>query len=406
MVFLNPLVLFGLAAAAIPLILHLLNLRKLRTIHFSALTFLKELQQTRIRRLKLKQMLLLLIRTLLIAFIVLAFARPALHGTVFGPFGSHANSSIVFILDDSFSMMGSDEHGEFFKQAKDAAGKLVDLLKDGDEAYLLKLSDLPRASVSPATHDFGALRTVIGEAQATMVRRPMGEALRLALRLLKESRNANKEVYLLSDMQQTLFADPAGGLQGTQDSAAAPGVKFFTVGIGSKPVPNLGIDSVEVRTQIFEKNKPVRIYASIRNFSGVSVRDYVASLFLDGTRAAQGNISAGAWESAGKEFSVIPKRSGFARGYAALESDALEPDNRRYFTLTVPKRIGVAMVSGGPQDVRYLTLAVQAGRTDEGAGLLVDVAESTPQKFPFVSLKDADVLVISTVRSFSTADGG
>ena len=60
MVFLNPLVLLGLAAAAIPLILHLLNLRKLRTIEFSTLTFLKELQQTKIRRLKLRQLLLLL----------------------------------------------------------------------------------------------------------------------------------------------------------------------------------------------------------------------------------------------------------------------------------------------------------------------------------------------------------
>ena len=43
MTFLNPFVLFGLAAAAIPLVLHLLNIRKLRTIEFSTLTFLKEL---------------------------------------------------------------------------------------------------------------------------------------------------------------------------------------------------------------------------------------------------------------------------------------------------------------------------------------------------------------------------
>ncbi len=404
MVFLNPLVLFGLAAAAIPLILHLLNLRKLRTIEFSTLTFLKELQQTRIRRLKLRQLLLLLIRTLLIAFIVLAFARPALHGTMFGGFGSHANSTIVFILDDSFSMMGADEHGEYFKQAKDAAGKLVDLLKEGDEAYLLKLSDLPRASVSPATHDFGALRTVIREARATMIRRSAGEAIRLSESLLRDSRNANKEVYLISDMQQTLFSDGAAAPKAPQDSTFDPSVKLFTVEIGSKPVPNLGIDSVEVRTQIFEKNKPVKVYASIRNFSGVPVRDYVASVFLDGARAAQGNISAGAWESTGKEFSVTPKKSGFARGYAELESDALEPDNRRYFTLAVPERIGVAMVSGGAQDVRYISLAVQAGRTGEGGGLLVNVSESTPQKFPFVNLKDIDVLVISNVRSFSAAD--
>src|SRR5260221_12424975 len=104
MLFLKPLVLLGMAAAAIPLILHLLNLRKLRTIHFSTLTFLKELQQTRIRRLKLRQLLLLLIRTLLIVFIILPFARPAFPGQIFRGFGSHAYSTLAFILDDSFSI--------------------------------------------------------------------------------------------------------------------------------------------------------------------------------------------------------------------------------------------------------------------------------------------------------------
>src|SRR5262249_24336350 len=114
MTFLNPLVLFGLAAAAIPVILHLLNLRKLRVIEFSTLTFLQELQQSKIRRLKPRQLLLLLLRTLLVISIVLAFARPALRGTMLGNFGSHANSTVVYILDDSFSEGASDEHGERF----------------------------------------------------------------------------------------------------------------------------------------------------------------------------------------------------------------------------------------------------------------------------------------------------
>jgi hypothetical protein len=55
MTFLNPLVLIGLIAASIPLILHLLNLRKLKTVDFSTLKFLKELQKTKIKKLKLKQ---------------------------------------------------------------------------------------------------------------------------------------------------------------------------------------------------------------------------------------------------------------------------------------------------------------------------------------------------------------
>ncbi len=133
MTFLNPFALFGLLAAAIPILLHLLNLRKLRTIEFSTLTFLKELEKTKIRRLKLRQLLLLILRTLLVLLIVLAFSRPTLKGSVAGNLGSHAKTTSVFIIDDSYSMTVSDDQGELLKQAKQAAKGLIRLFKDGDE---------------------------------------------------------------------------------------------------------------------------------------------------------------------------------------------------------------------------------------------------------------------------------
>ena len=143
MTFLNPLALFGLLAAAIPILLHLLNLRKLRTIEFSTLSFLKELQKTSIRRLKLRQLLLLMLRTLLVLLIVLAFSRPTLRGSLIGNIGSHARTTAVFIMDDSYSMSVSDEHGELLKQAQLAARNVVHLFKEGDEVFLLPLSSLP-----------------------------------------------------------------------------------------------------------------------------------------------------------------------------------------------------------------------------------------------------------------------
>ncbi|MBR9976556.1 MAG: BatA domain-containing protein, partial [Bacteroidetes bacterium] len=103
MTFLNPLYLIALVAAAIPIILHLLNLRKTRVIEFSTLTFLKELQRSKIRKLKIRQWLLLALRTLIIVFLVLAFTRPALRsGFGFLP-GTTAKSSVVIVLDNSFS---------------------------------------------------------------------------------------------------------------------------------------------------------------------------------------------------------------------------------------------------------------------------------------------------------------
>src|SRR5450830_44392 len=160
MTFLNPFVLFGLAAAAIPIILHLLNVRKLRTIEFSTLTFLKELQKSKMRRVKIRQLLLLVLRTLLVILIVFAFSRPALKGTLSG-IGTHARTTIVIIFDDTYSMSLQNEKGAFLKQAQSTALRLADMLKEGDDALFIRLSELPQATIAEPTHDIQKLRNAI-----------------------------------------------------------------------------------------------------------------------------------------------------------------------------------------------------------------------------------------------------
>ena len=86
--FLNPLFLFGLGAAAIPVLIHLLTRRKPREVRFPSLDFLAEVNQSEIRRLRLKQWLLLLLRTLAVALLALALARPSLQGGARGGIGT------------------------------------------------------------------------------------------------------------------------------------------------------------------------------------------------------------------------------------------------------------------------------------------------------------------------------
>src|SRR5207247_7227615 len=76
--FLHPLALVGLAAAAIPALLHLLERRIPPEAEFPPLRYLSEAERQSARRLRLRHVLLLLLRTALIALIVLAAARPLL----------------------------------------------------------------------------------------------------------------------------------------------------------------------------------------------------------------------------------------------------------------------------------------------------------------------------------------
>ena len=136
MVFLNPAVLFGLIAAAIPVVLHFLNLQKLNRIEFSTLAFLKELQKTKIRKLKFKQWLLLFLRILLILLLVSAFARPTLESYTIGG-TSAAKTSSVFLVDDSFSMSLVKGNGSQFNKEKEIIKDILGSYEQGDEALIL-----------------------------------------------------------------------------------------------------------------------------------------------------------------------------------------------------------------------------------------------------------------------------
>ncbi len=401
MTFLNPLVLFGMIAAAIPVILHLLNLRKLRTIEFSTLRFLKELQQTKIRKLKIRQLLLLIIRTLLVLFIVLAFARPAFRGTILGKIGGNAHSSVVFIFDDSFSMNASDERGELLKQAKETAGRLVDLLNEGDEAFFIKLSDLPEATIGQGSHDFRTLKKFISDIQVSSISRPLDGALQLSAKLLTQSRNANKEIYIISDMQQSLFNERI-----TQRQTGAlfdTNVKFFLATLGSETQSNVCVDSVEVKTQIIEKEKPVNIYSSIRNYSGNTIQNYVVSVFLEGVRVAQNSVRLEPWSSAALTFTVTPKKSGFIKGYVEIEHDAVDEDNRRNFTVYVPEKISLGIVTNSQTDTKLPLIAMHSGEQDINQSLF-NIRQVTPKDFQFLGLDTMDVLMVSFPGGLNTSN--
>jgi len=100
--FLHPLALVGLAAAAIPALLHLLERRVPPEAEFPPLRYLSEAERQSARRLKLRHLLLLILRTALIVLIVVAAARP-LFPTREGGGSLHQPTALAVIFDNSAS---------------------------------------------------------------------------------------------------------------------------------------------------------------------------------------------------------------------------------------------------------------------------------------------------------------
>src|SRR5258708_20171234 len=76
MAFLNPIFLLGAIAAGVPLLVHLVRRTRAPRIQFPSLMFLRKIEQKTIRRRKLRNLFLLLIRCAALLLLALAFARP------------------------------------------------------------------------------------------------------------------------------------------------------------------------------------------------------------------------------------------------------------------------------------------------------------------------------------------
>ncbi|MDB5032839.1 MAG: hypothetical protein JWQ98_80 [Chlorobi bacterium] len=393
MTFLNPFLLVAMAAAAVPLLLHLLNLRKLRTVEFSSLRFLKELQKTRIRKLKLKQILLLILRTALVIFAVLAFARPALRGSAGLP-GARAATTAVILIDNSFSMDVRDERGSRFRQAQQAALDLVDLLQENDDAYLIPMTDLKGANDAEPTRSRDGLRNAISSMKLGYRRADLDDGLRVAASLLDKSENLNKELYIITDAQRS---NASGAVDSLHIFGDATRIYLLPIGNGSAlGSANLGLDSIRVLSSVFEINKPVEMRAWVHNYGESDVQNVPVSIYLNGERAGQSSVTVAAGKTEAVELSGPPKHPGLLSGRVEIEGDALDADNRRYFAFPVGDRITIA-VAGSPESLNYLGLALPL------AGGAINVERTSPGGLGAVDLSRVSAVVLADAAGADAA---
>ncbi|MCS7229999.1 MAG: BatA and WFA domain-containing protein [Candidatus Kryptonium sp.] len=357
MTFLNPAFLFALVASAIPVLIHLFNLRRLRTVEFSSVKFLKELQRSRIRSLKIKQIILLIIRVLAIVFLVLAFSRPVIKGYLFKPIiAGQARSSVILIIDNTLSMASTDENGSFINQAKSVAQGIADVLSESDEFALIRMSDLPIVATDGFIHNVSFFRKLIEETEFTYTHKKLYEALAVASELIEKAKNLNREIYIISDLQKSEFEFSLDTLN--RKIKIPPDVRVFLVNVGEFGGQNFSVDKIEIKNKIIFPGRTLGLDAIVSNHGQSDVSNYVASVFLNGRRVAQKSVNIKSGESRLIDFNILTEDlSGFVEGFVEIEDDNFSFDNRRFFTFFIPTGIKLLLV-GNDEDLRFLKLAL------------------------------------------------
>ncbi|TFH00214.1 MAG: hypothetical protein E4H13_08070, partial [Calditrichales bacterium] len=329
--FINASILTALIAVSIPILIHLFNKQKKKKIFFSTLRFLRLLEKKRLKRIKIYEYLLIVLRTLVILTLILAFARPTLTGKpVITDQG--ARTTAVIILDTGLNMRAYDDRGNRFTRAIDILHQLTAIFNNDDQVYFI---------CSSAPDDVLDKASRIEQTNGEFTAGEWIKALSTARQLFKDHPNYNHELYLISDFQ---FSDT--GFEKIYSSLE--NVHFFHIQVGNGPVENSGIDTVIVKNQIFEINKPIGIEAYLSTADRESPVSIDAHLFVDNKRVSHKQVTIAPGENMAIPFSFQLKSTGLTSGYVEIGDDDLLADNRYHFALNMPANLKVLYVDDAP----------------------------------------------------------
>jgi len=381
--FLHPLALVGLAAAAIPALLHLLERRVPPEAEFPPFRYLSEAERQSARRLKLRHLLLLILRTALIVLIVLAAARPLFPTQASG--GSlHEPTALAVILDNSASSGLVADGRPALERLKAMARGSLARATASDRLWLMLADGVARAGTPEA------LLATVDSAAVSARRLDLTAAVRAATRLVDAEPLPAREVHVVSDLQRTaLGPGRAGVLRGVRVLALAP---------PSQAPPNRGVGAARVT----DGTAAVGIVGTPG--AGGAGGAAPVTLRIGGREVGRALAAPGSTVS----ITLPPLGPGWWVSEAVLDADELRADDRRLLVWRVaaPARVAaLPSTAGGPFVAAALAVLEDGQRVRRGTEVAIG---DRPEAGTLVSvvLPPAEPALIGQANRALAARGG
>src|SRR5438093_7133450 len=348
MSFLNPYLLFGSLALAVPVLIHLVRREKSEIIPFSSLMFLLKVPKRSIRQQKIKNLLLMALRLLILALLVGAFARPYMTQPANPVANANSNRGVVLLLDTSYSM----RYGNNFDKLKSEAQRRIDSLRAGDRMALIAFNE-NASLVSRPTSDKNALKAALDTVEPSFEATRFYEAFALADRVLGEFAGDQRQLVIISDFQRN------GWNRSSRESVIATDVKTETVNLAVKDWTNVGIDSVSVDQTSFTRTYSGRLIARVHNYSKDRPVEVPLSVTLNDKEVGRKPVTVSANSTALAEFTGFDLPLGFSKGRVRIDAqDPLKVDNEFLFVIERREKLKVLVVDAGkPKQSLYLRQA-------------------------------------------------
>lgn len=349
--FLNPLFLGAAAVVAVPILLHLLHRRSGRRRAFPALRYLRRTEREHARRIRLRQILLLLLRAAAVLLLVAAGARLVLAGRG----AEHPPTAVAVVLDNTLSTGVVADGERLLDDLKRAALEALEGASAEDRVWVVRAGE-PWETPRPVAPD--EARRLVEETEPRGAGPSLLPALRRARSLVADADLPAAEVHVLTDLQAGVFEAVAASADGTED---VPVLVFAPPGT---PPPNRYVASVDVGgglPPLLDQPTEVtaRVDASVPADADGADDSVRVRLVVDGRTAAVADAPLGATVV----LPAGPFSSSAITGAVEIDPDALRSDDRHHLAFPVRSPPAVAVIGEPGRFVREaLTVLADAGR--------------------------------------------
>src|SRR5688572_2097465 len=406
MSFLNPILLAGLAAVAVPIIIHLLNRRKFQKVVWAAMRFLKASVEQNQRRMRIEDMILLALRCLLVMLLALALARPAILSKATDMFGQSKVTGVI-VLDNSYSMGVSDGTMTRFDKAREAALEAIDSMPVGSATAVLLASDVVQGAIPEPTFDMNLARKVIRDAPLTDRATDLLPAIDKAIDVLRERLALRREIYLVTDGQAAGWRQ-LSEIQTSFEKAKSE-ITTHVILTGEHEENNLGVSDLRLASGLSPVKQSLRFEVKVTNFGKEEARNVRVALNVD-TEAPSDEFTIEALPAGStKSISLFAKlmTEGFHSVHARILDDRLRADDRRSLVVRAIKDVRVLLIDGDPgseardSETYFLRNALVPIPPEMQEDYFIKATTVTTPELASVRLDDFDALILANVSDLS-----
>ncbi len=406
----------GAIAASAPIIIHLLNRRRFRIREWAAMQFLLDSIRKNRRRLRIEELILLLLRTLAVVMLGFALARfTGCQGADILPTGQ-GSQTLVYILDDSFSMQQRVGGSTVFEKARTELAEQIEKVGKTDKVAILLASDPNKVEVELQFNaDAQGLADRVRGFDISDRRAKLDQALAKAAEICRADTASTKRVYLISDFRKVDLTgqENIDAIRKQYSELAALQAEVLAMDYGRPETGNRTIESIELLDRFVVANQPFHVRVGIRNNGSeyvdpaelrVSVRQGAGQDAMEIALPSKTIKGLNPGETTYiDDLKVKPSQAGPVVVTVELPSDELQADDEGHLALDVREAIRVLIVDGSPNLIRkysesyFLQLAIDP-MGDARYGTKADVVDI--ENFTNVPVEEYDMVILANVGSF------